>query len=60
LRASTTDQKNEARKRMKELLPKKRVTKYEPWKESNNFTYEFDNVKPLKGSALTNTEIVRV
>jgi hypothetical protein len=44
---------------MKELQPKKPQSKQQPWRETHNHNYYFENdPKRLKGAQLTNAEIV--
>ena len=49
-----------ARKKERELTFQPLKPKHEPWRETTNHNYYFENdIKRLKGTALTNTEYVR-
>ena len=46
---------------MKELQPKKPKSKQQPWRETFNQNYLFEeDPKRLKGAALSNSEIVSI
>eukprot|EP00347_Sterkiella_histriomuscorum_P021855 403332533 len=61
LRSKTTEHKNEARQKMKELQPKKPKEVQQPWRETHNHNYCFENdPKRLQGVALSNKEIYRI
>lgn len=51
--------KREAKQKAKELQPKKPKEEEQPWRETHNHNYEFENdIKRLQGGVLSNTTIV--